>query len=140
MKNMVKDLSAEQLRLALEPDGKRPIDGYEGKTIQDFVKDKGLKNASLTKLMAEMERHNILWPFRSVQVTVEVTHRLSYDLAVLEDETLEALKDGMVEIDELDPDFFLEDAYEDVNADESADVEEDYAVCDDDGRDLIVWD
>ncbi|MBQ3407239.1 MAG: hypothetical protein IJH11_08355 [Lachnospiraceae bacterium] len=140
MKNKVKDLSEEQLDILLEsvPDKQTP--GREV-TLREFIKENSLEESTLTELLSKMDAHRILWPFRTVSVTVEVTLSLGYELAVLDDETIEDLHSGKLDIDEIDPDFTVDKAREEImNDPESCGFNLDYAVMDDGDCTIKDWD
>lgn len=142
IKNMVRDLSAEQRNIVLEPSEACEPRGFVGKTLGEFIDYQLLEDQTLTALYDELSCWHLKWPFRLLKVTVEATVSRGYDIAVLDDETVNAFANGEIEqLNELDPKFNLETAYNDVFS-SYADgcVSYDYAVEDDTGRKILDWD
>lgn len=144
VKNMVKDLSEEQLNIVLEAAPNRDPKDYVGKTLRDFVcNEMPSGDHTLTELMDMMEnKFGLKWPFRSINVTVEVKTTRGFTLAVMDDETINAIAHGDVRMDEIDPNWDVDSATEEVIDDLSLGLlahESDYAVNDDKGRCLVDW-
>lgn len=141
MKNMVKDLSEEQLDLILQEDVDAHISVYDGKSLREFIQEEFLEEATLSELYKEMEVYRLKWPFRLLKVTVEASITRGYNLAVLDDETIEAYAKGEIELDQIDPRFKLEEAEEETASGYmDGYINYDYAVCDDRDRTLVDWD
>lgn len=143
IKNKIKDLSEEQLAIVLKTEPGCEERYPSGKTLGDFIKDHlpFSEDSSLTDLYDEMSCFHLVWPFRTLHVTVEVTLSRGYTLAVLDDNTINDFEKGNITIDEVDPDFNLETAQSLLRYDpDDGYVSGDYAVCDDMGRTLVDWD
>lgn len=142
-KNMVKDLSDEQLAIILEPNESGDPRGFVGKTLGEFIEHQMLENGTLTSLYEEMNCWGLKWPFRLVYIDVEARTSRRYTIGVLEDTTMDAIqKWSASEIFELDPNFKLEQAFEEayLAAMEVGDVCYDYAIITDDDRVILDWD
>ena len=142
IKNRVKDLTEDQRNIVLESDPIFTARGFVGKTLGEFIEHQLLENATLTELYEEMSVWHLKWPFRLLKVTVEATVSRGYDIAVIDDETIDAFAKGEIEqLNELDPKFNLETAYDEALSDwMDGYVNYDYAVEDDTGRKILDWD
>lgn len=142
IKNMVKDLTKEQLNVVLESEPTITARGFVGKTLGEFIEHQLLENDTLTELYEEMSIWHLKWPFRLLKVTVEATVSRGYDIAVLNDETVDAFAKGEIEqLNELDLKFNLTTAYDEAFATYmDGYVSYDYAVEDDTGRKILDWD
>ena len=140
--NMVKDLTEEQRNIVLESDPNLTARGFVGKTLGEFIEHQLLENDTLTELYEEMSVWHLKWPFRVLKVTVEATVSRGYDIAVLDDEAVDAFAKGEIEqLNELDPKFNLQTAYNEAFATYmDGYVSYDYAVEDDTGRKILDWD
>ena len=139
---MVKDLTEEQLNIIIEPDDIGIARGVAGMPLRDFIERQMLENDTLTELYEEMSAWHLKWPFRVLKVTVEATVSRGYDIAVLDDETVDAYANGNIPgLDMLDPKFNLQTAYDEAFATYmDGYVSYDYAVEDDTGRKILDWD
>ena len=141
VKNKIKDLTEEQLAIVLTHDsGKERC--YIGSTLKEFIDGVGFsEDATLSELYEEICHFNLKWPFRTLNVTVEVALSQGFTIPVLE-ETLDAYVKGEIGIDDVDPDFTLKDAEEKTLEVVMTDGYHnfDYAVDDDWGRTLVDWD
>ena len=141
VKNMVKDLSKEQLAVILTHDvGKKS--SYVGSTLREFIEGVGIsEDATLTELYEAMQTYRLAWPFRLLHVTCEATISRGYSLAVLDDETIHEYGLGKIELEDIDPKFNLEKAYEETASGYlDGYINYDYAVHDDREGCLVDWD
>ena len=143
---MVSDLSEEQRNLILQDaeivSERYPARGFAGRTLREFIGENMLENSTLTELYEEMSVMRLKWPFRLLRVTVEARVSRGYDIAVLDDETIDAYAKGEIEqLSEFDPNFNLETAYQEtIDTYMDGYVSYDYAVMDDQDRTLVEWD
>ena len=110
VKNMASDLSDEQLDIVLEALNANEECEFAGKTLREFIQSEWRKKPSLTDLMNTMEIHNLKWPFYYVDVQVRVELDRIFRIAVLDSETIARLNTSELHVDDLDPDFSLDEA------------------------------
>ena len=118
VKNRAGELSEAQRSITLKVDNEdaaHKAADFVGKTLGEFIECNNLQDATLTELMENLQRYNLKWPFRYLQVTVAVEVTRGYTIAVLDDETMEEYRKGNLYFDELDPNFSIDKAYEEGN-------------------------
>ncbi len=142
MDQTIGNLSEKYLTKVLRDDPRSDHGGidYTGETLAEYIELAGLsKECSITKLHEALMAAGIQSPFQPLIITVEVTVSRGFEIA-LTDEAYDALGHGDVEIDDLDPDFKLEDAYAETEYDRNAFRDYDYGIQDCEGRVIVPFD
>lgn len=143
IRNTVKDLTENELNVVLQPREGNKARGYVGQSLRNFIEGEMLtESTSITELYDELTVFNLAWPFRKLNISVEVTLSRGFEIAVLDDEVIDALQTGTLEqIDEIDPSFKLKEAYAAVVEEaENCNPQYDYAIFDDEYRTIVDWD
>lgn len=137
----IKDLSKSQLSARLDSrDCMSGGKGFGSGTLEEIIESSGLSNeATVTELHEILDRCGVKSPFRELSVTVEVTRSRGYMIAVT-DEQYACFQSGDLDIDALEPTRFnLEEAYFETEFGDDVYSRQDYAVSDEEGRNLVDW-
>ena len=141
VRNKVADLREDELNIVLSSWAVHDVPWYAGRTLREFVENEMLENATITDLYDEMQVWRLNWPFRTLNITVEVTARRGFTLGVLDDQTIDGYAHGDIDFSDIDPKCSVTKLYDETLADmDVGEVEYDYAVEDDLGRKLVEWD
>lgn len=139
VRNRLYQLTEAERAVVLKAMPGRKARGYEGETLGRFVDEEMGGSEALSELMDELSVWNLEWPFRKLYVTVELRAMRGYEIAVLDDGTVDAYANSTISLSNIDPDW--DDSLESVAEEIAKDgiCVGDYAVDDDEGRRLVDW-
>lgn len=136
IKNQISDITEEQRKIVLEAVDMGVPNPYDGKTLGQFLADQDMEGEPIFELYKALECYHLVWPFRLVNVDVEVKYSRRFTIPVLDDEVVDALVDHSLDVNALDPVFTTEYAYDEADTDilDGNNVEYDYSATDDRGH------
>ena len=86
-----RDLSDNVLNTVLEPAPHKICRGFDGRTLREFIEDNFLENCTATELLKEFQTYGLKWPFRTLEVTVEVVSSRKFDVGCFDDDEVKAV-------------------------------------------------